>query len=110
MSRKVIMVLMFITIAITGCTNKQQTSSISVAFHNVNGHPYVVTNEAVSNIGKKIDTSDTIYEIAGEDINSEAALQTNNGYVKLVKKEIWCNTPSVKEHSALYKAGGCSAQ
>jgi hypothetical protein len=108
-----IVILSFIIILLSGCSNNIASKhNIGVGYVDLNGTRYVSTSEVASNIGEKISNNDPsdkneFYVIPGENPNDVLALKVNNGYIKVIRKEIWCNKPDVKKSQTLLKAGGC---
>jgi hypothetical protein len=110
-----IVILSFIIILLSGCSNNIASKhNIGVGYVDLNGTRFVSTSEVVSNIGEKISNNDPsdkneFYVISGENPNDELALKVNNGYIKVMRKEVWCNKPDVKNSKELFEAGQCKS-
>jgi hypothetical protein len=115
MRNTAIVSVIIIVFLLSGCTNNITSNhSITVSYVDLNGNRYVSTSEVVSNIGEKVSNNDPsdkneFYVIPGENPNDELALKVSNGYIKVIRKEIWCNKPDVKNSKELSKAGQCKS-
>lgn len=105
--------LLLLVLLSTGCSSLAQEdkgSAITVGYRDVNGVRYIATSELIENIGKEVPSKDSktpeFFEIPGRDPSQYLALKQEKGYVKLIRKDIWCASPQASD-PALQKAGQC---
>ncbi|UOF92004.1 hypothetical protein LSG31_07145 [Fodinisporobacter ferrooxydans] len=99
---KIFLGILSLCISLVGCSTLQsplKENSTTIAFVNFNGYQYVVTNNLVKSIGKEIGTMNhsDFYEIPGHDIREEIALKINNGYVEVIRKDIWYKSKGLQK-------------